>query len=38
LASLDFPRNVIDTADAFEFPRVNVQNFQASARTRSPTG
>lgn len=29
LASLGLPANVIDTADAFEFPRVNVQNFQA---------
>jgi hypothetical protein len=29
LASLGFPANVIDTADAFEFPRVNVQNFQS---------
>ena len=29
LASLNFPSNVIGVADAFEFPRVNVQNFQA---------
>ena len=29
LADLNFPRNVIDTADAFEFPRVNIQNFQS---------
>jgi hypothetical protein len=29
LASLNFPSNVIDTADAFEFPRVNVQNLQS---------
>ena len=29
LASLGFPSNVINTADAFEFPRVNIQNFQA---------
>ena len=29
LGSIGFPANVIDTADAFEFPRVNVQNFQS---------
>ena len=29
LAGLGFPSNVINTADAFEFPRVNVQNFQS---------
>ncbi len=26
---LNFPANVINTVDAFEFPRVNVQNFQS---------
>lgn len=29
LSSLGFPSNVIQQADAFEFPRVNVQNFQS---------
>jgi hypothetical protein len=29
LASLNFPSNVVNVADAFEFPRVGVQNFQA---------
>ena len=29
LASLGFPSNMIQHADAFEFPRVNVQNFQS---------
>ena len=29
LASLGLPANVIDVTDAFEFPRVNVQNFQS---------
>jgi hypothetical protein len=29
LASLGLPANMIATADAFEFPRVNVQNFQS---------
>ena len=29
LASLGFPSNVLSTVDAFEFPRVGVQNFQA---------
>ena len=29
LASLGFPSNVLGTVDAFEFPRVGVQNFQA---------
>ena len=29
LSSLGFPSNVISTTDAREFPRVNVQNFQA---------
>ena len=29
LASLGLPASVINVADAFEFPRVNVQNFQS---------
>jgi hypothetical protein len=29
LSQLNFPTNVLNTVDALEFPRVNVQNFQA---------
>ena len=29
LAQLNYPSNVLNTVDALEFPRVNVQNFQA---------